>query len=88
MYCIHFGFIQWEHVAKHSFGKIILSVIICLNFICQKEELSVTVVTIPPWCCVTDATLDLLRSQNFPGGLKIAPAHTHLLALPLLLYGG
>lgn len=57
------------------------------DFICPKEELSVTVATIPPSCCVTDVTLDPLRSPNFPRGLKLAPAHTQVLALLSLPYG-
>lgn len=57
------------------------------DFICPKEELSVTVATIPPWSCVTDVTLDLRRSPNSPRGSKIAPARTRLLAPLLLLCG-
>ena len=57
------------------------------DFIRPKEELSVTVATIPPWSCATDGTLDLRRSPNFPRGSKIAPAHMRLLALLLLLCG-
>lgn len=50
--------------------------IYALDPIRVQEEPSATGETIPPWCCVTGATLDPRRSPNSPRGSEIAPART------------